>query len=418
MRLNPFKVDFLKDLFVFHEKNDFMFLKIYSINKASNLNMIMNLAKEKMLDFNDLYYCLNIHYDGKEKKHFFSINSRWNGEFYKISDVDSLFHELDSQLGDRINPVQNPYTDLFFLPFHGVENFLIKIVRNKIYLYDPSSKEILQILAMFEINLHNVEIFPAFFKLIDDLALKMKVNIDIDIMFKNENKQSYMDAIFTFVEKKEHKFNEILEKLKNTKEFNVILKEYKLQKKDVVKLFIRRMIDNHAYYTALDALQFFSKFLFVESETTNGLPSQGGTPNTELPKKYDPEYHDCSEVEKESPPGSLLPLSIEKIQEASIRAFQATVSREGNDGEFLDPKQTIFDDGTRIFAIIHGLSVEGLYVLLKKYMNRRIFKFFFVDPEELSEYTKQLAPSLDNKCETTVLSDLVPGDVVASLQTG
>ncbi len=30
MRLNPFKVDFLKDLFVFHDKNDFIFLKIRS----------------------------------------------------------------------------------------------------------------------------------------------------------------------------------------------------------------------------------------------------------------------------------------------------------------------------------------------------------------------------------------------------
>lgn len=394
-----------------------MFLKIYSINKASSLNMIMNLAKEKMIDFNDLYYCLNIHYDGKEKKHFFSINSKWNGEFYKISDVDLLFHELDSKLGDRINTVQNPYTDLYFLPFHGVENFLVKIASNKIYLHDPSSKEILQILAMFEVNLHNIEIFPAFFKLVDDLALKMKINIDINIMFKNENKQSYMDAIFTFVEKKEHKFNEILEKLKNTKEFNVILKECQLQKKDVIKLFIRRMIDNQASYTTPDALQFFSKYLVEEPETTNVLPSKDGIPKTDLPKKSDAGNPICSKDVKEGPPESLLPLSGKEIQDASIRAFHAVIKREGGDGKFLDLKSSVFDDGTRIFGIIHGLSVKGLYVLLKRHINMRTFKFFFVDLEELSEFTRQLAPSLENICETAVLSDLVPGDVITSIQT-
>ncbi len=418
MRLNPFKVDFLKDLFVFHEKNDFMFLKIYSINKLSSLNMIMNLAKEKMTDFNDLYYCLNIHYDGKEKKHYFSINSKWNGEFYKISDVDALFHELDSKLGDRINPVPNPYTDLFFLPFHGVENFLVRIARNRIYLHDPSSKEILQILAMFEVNLNNIEIFPTFFKLIDDLALKMKINIDINIMFKNENKQSYMNGFFTFVEKKEHKFNEILEKLKNTNEFNVILKECQLQKKDIVKLFIRRMIGNQASYTTLDALQFFSKYLVEDSETTNGLPSKDSIPKTDLPSDIDAGNLPCSGDVKEGPPDFLPPLSIEEIQDAAVRAFQAVIKREGDGGKFLDSKSSVFDDGTRIFAIIHGLSVNGLYVLLKRHINKRTFKFFFVDPEELTEFTRQLAPSLENMCETAILSVTSPGDVITGLQTG
>jgi hypothetical protein len=417
MRLNPFKVDFLKDLFVFHEKNNFMFLKIYSINKTSNLKIIMNLAKEKMVNFSDLYYCLNIHYDGKEKKHYFSINSKWNGEFYKISDVDSLFHELDSNLGDRINHVQNPYTDLFFLPFHGVENFLVKIARNRIYLHDPSSKEILQILAMFEVNLHNIEIFPTFFKLIDDLALKMKINIDINIMFKNENKQSYMDAFFTFVEKKEHKFNEILEKLKNTNEFNVILKECQLQKKDVVKLFIRRMIGNQASYTTLDALQFFSKYLVEESGNTNGLPSKDGIPKTDLPNNTDAGSLVGSEKVNVPPQDSFLPLSLEEIQDASISAFQAVIKREGDHGKFLDSKSSVFDDGTRIYAIIHGLSVKGLYLLLKTHINKRTFKFFFVDPEELSEYTRQLAPSLENICKSVVLSENIPGDVIPVLQT-
>jgi hypothetical protein len=223
-----------------------------------------------------------------------------------------------------------------------------------------------------------------------------------------------MDAIFTFVEKKEHKFNEILEKLKNTNEFNVILKECQIQKKDVVQLFIKRMIDNQASYTTLDAQNFFSKYLVEESEATNVLPSKDDVQHTDHMEKEAAGQLDCLADADQSPLNSLPPLSLGEIKDTSIRVFQAVIKREGDDGNFLDSRNSVFDDGNRIFAIIHDLSVKGLYMLLKRHIKKRTFKFFFVDREELSEFTRHLSPSLENMYETAVLSDLEPEDLITS----
>ncbi|MEX2726233.1 MAG: hypothetical protein Q6353_003200 [Candidatus Sigynarchaeum springense] len=381
----------------------------------SSINKIIQIINEKIVLLHDLYFCLNIHYDGKEKIHLFSVNARWNGNFYKIDNVESAFHEIDSKLGDVVNWILNPYKDLYFLPFYGINNFLIKMTKNRICLYDPSSKEILQNIAFFEINLHNLQIFPNFFKLIDDLALKMKLNADINLLFKYENKQAYIDAFFTFAEKKIYFFNEIYDRLTETNEFNVILKESQVQKKDIVKLFIKRMIKGQGSYVAVDALDFFSKYLVLEKKATNMFISKGEIVAENSSKKNDARIVSVSESLNDDHHGSIIPLSQGVIDDASIYAFQAMVDREGNDGKFLDSRNSIFDDGTRIFAIIHELSVDGLYSLLKRYITKRIFKFFFIDREELSEFSLRLAPALESFCEAVMLQNIEPSDALASI---
>lgn len=410
MKLNPFKFDFMKDVFVFHEKNDFIFLKIYIINNASDLGKITSFANEKMILFQEIHYCLNIHYDGVQKTCYLSVSAKWNGDFYKIDAVERIFGQMDAELGEHVGVSLVPSQQLYYTPFHGVNNFLLKIDGNKISLHDPASRELLQQAGMFEINLHNIEIFPTFFKLIDDLALKMKIKIDVNVLFRYENNRVYMEALFTFIENRVHRFNEILEKLSSTNEFNVMLKKVEIQKRDIARLFVKRMIGDTARYTTIDGLKFFSTYLFdspintcpvpASSTPSETVPVETGSASPPVPKK----------AIDAKPVISTCPLSNETIAGVSKDAFHAAIKRECSGGAFLDREQLLFDDGSRILAAVHALSVKGLYQVIKEHVSDRRFKLFFVDRNEMAEFNRRLGSSLENVCEAVPLPETMIDD--------
>nr|MDO8118459.1 hypothetical protein [Candidatus Sigynarchaeota archaeon] len=194
------------------------------------------------------------------------------------------------------------------------------------------------------------------------------------------------------------------------------MKEHQIQKSDVVKLFIKRMIKGQGSYAALDALDFFSKYLVVEKEATSMLVPKDDIVAEDPSKKNDAGNSNGIKNTHDDLQGSVGSLSQGEIDDASISAFHAMIKQESSEGKFLDSRNSIFDDGNRIFAIIHELSVNGLYSLLKRYITKRSFKLVFIDYEELSEYSLHLAPALERFCETAVLQDITNDDALASNQ--
>jgi hypothetical protein len=392
MKFNPFKAELFKDLLVFHDKNEYMFLKMYHLNNISIIKLLIEDVKKIMTPFHDIQYCLSFHYDGTKRIPFFSINCKWNGNFYQMQEVEDIFKDVDLKVSGSCSLPCDPYKIAYMQTFDGIDEFLVTLRKNRAYLHDPNSKEILRSLAFFHMNLHNLSIVPNFFNLVDDLSFRMKLQLDIYFIFKEQNNKVNMKASFVFIEPNHQRFSDTLVKLRDVKELNAILEDVDVNKTYLAELFIKRALDKNLTQDTSSDLTFFAQYFLGNLEKPipaiavncyNPVPPQA----TSLPTTSNKTHV----------------ISNGKIGIDASYTFKTAIDCMKTRGFFIDAEESIFDAGETIIALIQDLDVNGLLTLFKDYIGKKKFRLVFVDPAELTVFSSHFDAGLENVYEICVL---------------
>jgi len=258
--------------------------------------------------------------------------------------------------------------------FRGIDGFLLKIVKNQVILFDPISKKNQLNVAIYEVKLSNLEVATNFFKFFTDLTLKMKLKFEIYFFIKNENDKMLIHSNLAFIEKNHHRFLDLLEKFSSIKELRIMMEEVQVNKKRIIELFIRRLIDESFDFKIDEHLDFLSKHLLNQK-----INASEQIENANLGQNQ-PQLVDAFSA-----------LSIElpitgTISDAALNVFHESLNVSNMEGHYLDPEEYVFDDGTTVYILIHELNIKILLDLLKKNVMNRKFKLIFVDPEELAAF--------------------------------
>jgi len=397
MRLNPFNVNYFNKLFIFHEKNESVILKIYVFVEFSKLKESMKIIQEKLKDYKNICFGIQIHYEYPTTTFFLSLNIKTDGNFLKIHDFEDEFQEIDGELANNYVDINDPYRNVYFTLFSGIDAFLMKIVKNQVILFDPMSRKNIMNIALFHVKLSNLEVATRFFNFFTDLSLKMKLKFEIYFFIKRENDKMLIDSNLAFIEKNRLRFQEMLEKFSTINELRVMLEVIPVNKKKITELFIRRPLEERFDFKIDEHLDFLSKYIPDQQVVANEKDENGINPLDE----YEPTT-DTAVLSMESPVTG-------KIEDSVRIVFQESLQSLNIKGDYVDLQEYVFDDGNTIYFLIHELNVKALLDLLKIGITKRKFKLIFIDPEELAEFIKILPPKINGILDSVSLEEFNVG---------
>jgi hypothetical protein len=393
MKLNPFNVNYFNKLFIFHEKNESMILKIYIFVEFLKLQESMKIIQEKLKDFKDISYCIQIHYEYPRRTYLFSVNCKVDGLFLKIHDYEAKFQEIDRELENICIEINDPYKNVYLTLFSGIDAFLMKIVKNQVVLHDPLTQNNILNIALFHVKLSNLVLVPNFFDFFTDLTLKMKLKFEIYFFIKSENDKFLIQSIFAFIEKNHHRFLDMLEKFSNMKELRIMLDGMQVNKKRITELFIRKLIDEKFDFKIDENLELITKYLSDQQITTN-----------------DDHEIECPAPEMSVPViSSTIVQSISpnkgKIEDAARNLYWESLSGSNVQGNYLDLQCDVFDDGTTIFFLVHELDIRIFLDFIKKDIMNRNVKLIFIDPAELEAFIQVMPSQIQERLEFVTLEE-------------
>ena len=369
-----------------------MILKIYQTTEFSRLKEIIKIIKESMENFYEICSCIQIHYDGSKKTYFLSLNCKYNENFYKIQDIEEKFRTIDSKVRNLCTEIDDEYKHVYLSLFDGIDNFLIQIMKNHIYLFDTMTKENLLNIALFQIMLHNLDVASDFFKFIDDLSFKMKLKFDLFFFIKEENNFLFFKSVLAYVEKNRIKFIDNLEKFSNFNALNVMLNPLPVDKKNLTELFIRKVLNDDFEFKTEEQLDFLSKHV------------KDVAPQAEEKQKCSP-GNPVNGLESEK--NMILHHNAKAIEDVIKRAFKTRLLEFYPNGNFIDPQQCVYATGTDLFVLVNGLVIKAFLNLLKEHLSHRKILLIFCDGKEIVEFNNHFCPKIDGIYDTTIFADFL-----------
>ncbi|MFX0100352.1 MAG: hypothetical protein ACFFCS_12290 [Candidatus Hodarchaeota archaeon] len=397
MKINPFKAIIFDDYFIFNGKRDFMCLKLFPLMNEGAFMQITDILKEDIFLSQNEQFCIQINYNGTEKHFIFSINFVKNEIFSDFESIDNKFEEINEKFDKYCLKKQNP-KKIFYNFFSGNDNFKLQQKGNQLLLKEPGMMKELLNIANFEINLYNLELAPNFFIILDDLAIKMGLNLDIFIFIKNENNTSKLKAFLLYREQNSYKFTEIIEKLENINEFKVMLEKRIFSRRLMASFFFRRLIMSSERLYSNDVKQFIIDYF----NPVSPIKDIGNISEENQDKLIDRHLDCVDEIEG-------LNLNMERIGDNSNAKFKEYCCNYPS-GKFLDSRKLFFDTGDEILVLIQKLNISVLTKFFRIFSNKRILKLIFVYKEELQELLKYMKRKKDNLYELVSLDELCVPD--------
>lgn len=394
MKLNPFKVNYFNNLFIFHEKNESIVLKIYIFTDFSKLKESIEIIEKELKDFKNLSFCIQIHYEYPKKAYYLSLNCKLDGFFLKIHDFEKKFQEIDCKVADNCVNLNDPYDNVYLTLFSGIESFLMKIAKNQIILLDPMTKKNLLNIALFQIKLSNLEVVSNFFNFFVDLSLKMKLKFEIYFFIKKENDKMLIKSIIAFIDKNRHRFFDMLDKFSNIKELRIMLEAIQINKKRITELFIRRLIDEQFDFKIDGHLDFLSKYISDQQQ-----------PDEQDKHKIINLAPISTETTRSTVDFSIESPSTGTIDDSSRNLFHEYIQGSNIHGNFVDSQEYVFDDGTIIYFLINKLNINALLKIIKDFIINRKFTLIFIEPEELIEFSQKIPLNINAILKTYNLSE-------------
>ncbi|MHA1749939.1 MAG: hypothetical protein ACTSYF_15010 [Promethearchaeota archaeon] len=277
MLINLFEIKSVDDWIVFSGKNRCMCLTFFQINKPLSIKEIFeSLFKNTEIYNYDCYKAIQIHYNKNQKHIFLSLNLVTEDIINKLKKINKSLESIKKRTDIRTEP-DLQLENVYFNILRGVDDFKLRFNKNNIEMKSILNNRVLLNLAIFEIKLYNLTLVPNFFTLLNDLAIKLDLNIDLLFMVKYNNKTVLLKSYLIYSEANKVRFQDTIKRLKGLNDSEIMLKELKMSKKLLSKILLRRPFSADGFFPIDD----FTDFL-IRHVKLNNLNKPSGLFNEKI----------------------------------------------------------------------------------------------------------------------------------------